>query len=536
MWGIAYMRAAGSRMTGAGRTATSRRFGRRVVAYAGGGVSGWKGPARVAGGAGGWAWWVLVVLMALTGQSLAHVVSGGGRAAGTTEVTVRVETGRVVRRGADRVVGVNLNYLRDADVNRAAGARPLAEALSEMGVRMVRYPGGEKSNFHVWSSPPYDRPRPQSLEWYAGVAGERLDFDALMGLARDLRFEPFVVVGLDGTPRSGRTPEQWLADAVAWVRYSNLDRRYGVRWWEVGNENWSEGKRTPEETGKLVRTFARAMKAVDPSIRVGASGRAGSEAWWRPFLAEAGEFIDFATISLYNTYEWKSYDRLLREPETDLLADVRAAFRWLDTLLPPGKAGRLPLVIAETNSRDYSQGGWEPLNNFGHAVVTFETLARLAGEERVEGAMVWTTRWVDDAQAYDDQMYALGPLNELTATGRAVQLWGAFARTNVVVARVDGGDGSLRAYASVDAETRDAVVWLVNRGARAWRPRLVVFAGDELAAWRAGALWQLAASGPDDRRPTWQRADELAEHGGGADAAIHVALSPFSITVVQLTR
>ncbi|MFN4242724.1 MAG: hypothetical protein ACK4PI_05755 [Tepidisphaerales bacterium] len=449
-------------------------------------------------------------------------------AAPVSAVNVEVELRRVLRSGADRVVGVNVNYLRDSDGNRRPGARPLREALAEMGVKMVRYPGGEKSNFHVWSTPPYDGPRPQALEWYGGVAGEKLDFDAYVGLMRELQAEPFVVVGLDGTPRSGRAVEDWLVDAVGWVRYSNLDRRYGVRLWEVGNENWGKGKRPPDETGRSLRMVARAMKAVDPAIQVGANGMAGSEAWWGPFLAEAGDVIDFASVSLYNTFGWGGYERLLREPGIDLIGDVRAAARLLDRFLPEEKRGRLPIIVTETNSRDYSDGGWPPVNNFGHAVVTFETLARLAGEPRVIGAMVWNTRWVNDDEAGDDQMYALGPLNELTPTGRAVQLWAAFALSNAVAVRVTGGEGHVVGYATVDEPGRAAVVWVVNRGAVPASAALTLADGGA-GTWAARRAWRLSASGPDDRAPTW------GEVGGAVNPG-RLDVLPFSVTVVQLAR
>src|SRR5512140_3047770 len=76
------------------------------------------------------------------------------------EVKIRVDPSQVICRAEPRVVGINLDYLVDHDENRVAGARPLAAALREMGVRSLRFPGGDKSDNHLWSVPPFDKPRP----------------------------------------------------------------------------------------------------------------------------------------------------------------------------------------------------------------------------------------------------------------------------------------------------------------------------------------------------------------------------------------
>lgn len=62
------------------------------------------------------------------------------------------------------------------------------------------------------------------------------------------------------------TPEE----AAAWVKYANVDKKLGIRFWEVGNEMdgyWEEGGPvTATQYVNKYLAFARAMKAVDPSI------------------------------------------------------------------------------------------------------------------------------------------------------------------------------------------------------------------------------------------------------------------------------
>src|ERR671928_77302 len=72
------------------------------------------------------------------------------------------------------------------------------------------------------------------------------------------------------------------AEAADWVRYANVTKGYGAKYWTIGNENYGNGHyganweaddhadKSPTEYGNEVVAFADAMKAVDPTIKVGA--------------------------------------------------------------------------------------------------------------------------------------------------------------------------------------------------------------------------------------------------------------------------
>lgn len=387
-------------------------------------------------------------LLALLGLALA------GRAA---DMTVTVDPARVLRRDADRWIGINLNYIRDADANRAPGSRPLAEALSDLGARWLRYPGGEKSDFHRFAPPPYLHPAPISMGWYAGQAGERLDFDRYIALCRARGAEPHVVVACDSPANTGATWDEQLAHAVGWVRYARAQAA-GVRCWEIGNENWHNQTAPATEMAVQVSRFARAMREADPAARIAASGN--DAAWWAGFLPGAAHDLDALTVSVYGCWGWKSYDRFLARPEPDLLGPAAAALRAIDALPDPADRRRLQVIVAETNSVDYSPGGWPRGNDLGHALVTFASFGALLQEPRIAAAMLWNTRWMTDAEAPTDQFYALDAGNRLLPSGLAVALWGRHLRRDLVeVAAPDG----LRAWASVGGDGA-WTVWLLNPG------------------------------------------------------------------------
>lgn len=438
----------------------------------------------------------------------------------TSPVTLTVEAGHVLRRGADRFIGINVNYLRDADTNRP-NARPLSAALKEMGVRWLRYPGGEKSDFYEWSQPPYEKATPRSLGWYASVPGQRLAFDEYIATARAVGAEPYIVAGYDTEKRTGRTRAQWIESAAAWVHYANIVKKYGVKYWEIGNENWHNGTATATEMAGIVGEFSRAMKIVDPSIQIGSSG--SGDRWWSQFLPLAAPSLDFLTLSLYNCWDWKSYERFTQQPAPDLISDAVTAESAIDRYAPPADRGRLRVVVAETNSKDYSDGGWPGTNTLGHTLVTFETLGRLMAHPRILTAMVWTTRWVKDAEAKSSQWYALGPDNEILPTGHALALWGPFVHADLLA--VGGGTGLISGYASRASDGRALSVWIVNRGLGAVPDVRVTLPPS--SRFHPTTTWRLSGAGPDDPAPRWEKIAPIAVRNG--------ALGPLSCPGVSVT-
>jgi alpha-L-arabinofuranosidase len=435
------------------------------------------------------------------------------------DLTLRVVPNRVLREGADRWLGINLNYIRDADANRPPGARRLDSALGDLGVRWLRYPGGEKSDFHRFATPPYATTAPLSLGWYAEQAGQRMDFDAYIGHCQAIGAEPYVVVACDSVARTGTSWDEQLEHAVAWVRYANRTKAYGVRWWEIGNENWHNQTASAATMATQVMRFSRAMKAVDPSIRIGASGN--NRAWWSAFLPAAAADLDFLSLSAYNCWEWRSYDRLLRQPGPDLLGDARHALHAIDTL-PPGERDRLRIIVAETNSVDYSPDGWARSNNLGHAIATFEIIGALLREPRISATMLWNTRWMNDDEAEHDQFYSFDAANAPTPTGLAVALWGRHLRSAIVA--IEGGTDTCTAYASTNAD--GTTVWLVNRARSAQSGITLRFGRATAKASRQ----VLGGTGPDDLHPGISAAEPLQITDGDRTS---LSCPPVSITVIN---
>jgi hypothetical protein len=86
-----------------------------------------------------------------------------------------------------------------------------------------------------------------------------------------------------------------------------------------------------------------------------------------------------------------------------LFLKVRTALDAIDRYEPPADRAPLKVFVAETNSKDYSEGGWSGGNTIGHALVAFETFGRVMRDPRVMADMLWTTRWMNDSEAPNSQ-------------------------------------------------------------------------------------------------------------------------------------
>lgn len=439
---------------------------------------------------------------------------------------IAVDAKRTIADTSRRQIGINLNYLRDDDRN-LPHARPLVEALAEMGARYIRYPGGEKSDYHLWSLPPYDAPNPQvfdrgteSPESYVRYAAGHhvMDFDAFMAICRRVGAEPYVVVG--ATPFEGFcgeiTLERYLENATTWVRYANLKKHYGVRYWEIGNENWQS--LTAEECADLGLRFSRAMKAVDPTIKTGVSGN--SRAYFETILEKAGEEIDFLVASCYPCFQWNSYDHYAATPEVSLVPAhaIQALENW--------DGGRyrekMKVVAAEVNSWDWAKDGWPTTSNLGHTLVTFEIFGQLLSHPLVDFGMLWTTRWMD----YQANGIAngLGPANELKLPGLALKIWSTYLFDNLVA--VDRTE-TLVTFAAHDPGTGGLNLFLLNKGYTAQDVAVSVSAARQYAA---GAVHRLQGEGPDDQNPVWSDPGAVTV----AKNELELALPAVSLTVVEM--
>lgn len=443
--------------------------------------------------------------------------------------TIRVDPGNTIAHAPNNFAGINVNYLVDHDDNRPT-SRPLAAALTEMGVKILRFPGGEKSDFHLWSQWPWEMPNPKVCDRedlaYRQVAEhhELLDFDDYMNLAHAVKAQPYIVTAYDNFERTGMNEQQFIENATAWVQYANLKKKYKIRYWEIGNENWHNNTGAPEEVAGVVQRFSKAMKKIDPSIFIGASG--SDLDWWERFLPEAAPHIDFLSVSNYGCENWKSFDHYRRNSEVDLATQARIASEAIASFAPEDDRERLFLVAAELNSMDYSKGGWPNHNNLGHALATIELYGQLLLLPRVRHAMLWNTRWVD-WQEPQEIWYALGPDNEILPSGRAVMIWGKFLRDRLIdIERTH----DIVSFASMSNDKKQINVFLTNK---VEKDQAITLTIQGMTPYREATVCRLSGNGPQDMNPKWQDLGTIPVQGNTIEDLL---LANTSFTLLSLRR
>jgi hypothetical protein len=203
-------------------------------------------------------------------------------------ITVDVQREIKVLHGNE--VGINLNYLMDDAYLSGMTYHSTVNSLKETGVKILRYPGGEKSDNYFFSTPPYDKAKPVAAYCNWPATESRffnndltakslvLDFDEYMTVCQQLEATPLVVVTYDAmysTSTCGTKPtrNELLKNAMEWVRYANIKNSYNVKLWMIGNESWNDpgynGKVTPQQYAQDIAQFADSMRKVDPSIKIG---------------------------------------------------------------------------------------------------------------------------------------------------------------------------------------------------------------------------------------------------------------------------
>ncbi|OQO08375.1 putative alpha-L-arabinofuranosidase C [Cryoendolithus antarcticus] len=168
--------------------------------------------------------------------------------------------------------------------------RDVIEAMQELKVPVVRYPGGNFVATYHWLDgvgPKEKRPHRPELAW-AGVESNEIGTDEFMEWCEVVGTEPYLALNF-GTGT--------LDEALAWLEYcnsssdtyyANLRRQnghskpYNVKYWALGNECWGPWQveqMTKEAYASKAYRWAKALKLLDPTIQLILCGQDGTSSW-----------------------------------------------------------------------------------------------------------------------------------------------------------------------------------------------------------------------------------------------------------------
>jgi alpha-N-arabinofuranosidase len=202
--------------------------------------------------------------------------------------------------------------LMPGDAASGGVRRDVFERIKQLKPAFIRWPGGNVAQDYRWMlavGPRDERETWTNLSWKNEAEPGDFGTDEFVAFARAAGAEPSITVNVEGR---GATVEE----AAAWVEYCNApsSSKYGamraanghpapfnVKLWEVGNEIWGDwvrGHSDAETYARNYNRYAKAMRAVDPSIKLIAVGDNDMK-WNRTVLRAAGANIDYLAIHHY---------------------------------------------------------------------------------------------------------------------------------------------------------------------------------------------------------------------------------------------
>jgi hypothetical protein len=166
-----------------------------------------------------------------------------------------------------------------------------------MGIKSLRFPGGALAEQYNWKNR-------QNDDWAEPLTNTlaMTDYDEFIALTKSIGATPNIVVNVHGGYVSNNK-QLFVNLAADWVRDAKA-KGYNIPYWEIGNEVYHPGTRyslTAAEYADSVIAYSKAMKAVNPAIKIGAVG---------PTNHTAVAFMDTLTTAGLTKYRSLSMSQL----------------------------------------------------------------------------------------------------------------------------------------------------------------------------------------------------------------------------------
>jgi alpha-L-arabinofuranosidase len=255
-------------------------------------------------------------------------------------------------------LGAQYNYSEGSIVTQLTNQN-LLQSWRNVPIQVMRYPGGTWGDHYIWDNP-------EGSYFAAGNAQTVASPEKFIESCRQIGSEPIFQVNImaKGKTITDRVNPTKIEDirqaakrAARWVESANIINHWNVKYWEIGNEVWIW--LSPQEYANYVVEFSKAMKAVDPSIKIIACGlssdlgpfnakwltfaddpnwkprtavKNNADDWNRALLTQASGYFDFVAPHIYIDAEGKDLStesRYLEDIQTILQKkQLNNALKW----------------------------------------------------------------------------------------------------------------------------------------------------------------------------------------------------------------
>jgi hypothetical protein len=283
--------------------------------------------------------------VALAGAAMTTPGTAARAAAPAVNVTVNADEGLGTVPGT--AYGAN-QAVWDGNMNTQASA----DLLRQAGVGMMRYPGGSYGDGYHWQT---------NTVTGGGYVAPGTDFDSFMSTVKAVGSQAILIANYgSGTPQ----------EAAGWVQYANITKGYHDQYWEIGNEVYGNGyygadweldnhaSKSPATYANNVVQYVQAMKAVDPTIKIGAVvtlpdnwpdgvvASGDSADWNQTVLPIVGKYVDFVIVHYYPNHTTAA--DVLQQPEL-LPAELSQLRQEIDQYAGPN-GPNIGIAVTETQS------------------------------------------------------------------------------------------------------------------------------------------------------------------------------------------
>ena len=492
-------------------------------------------------------------------------VFGANAAAAQAAVTIRPAA--VIKHNATGANGVNIVYPLDND-KYFPRKTPMVAALKNIGVGCLRFSEGHLADNYLWTVPPYEdaikglRPRVATMEdvpanwtWLTDKDGffmNDLDFDDFVALCKKVGAEPIVTVNVQSYVYKGGPTKEFLINSVKeWVRYANVVRKYGVKYWQLGNEVekfYVEKDTKPpvkslreimskEDYCDIWGKMATAMKEVDPTIHVG-TGVMSAPDWNQAVLEQFPGLVSFISCHQYTWGAsfcsggypaWAAYQgvHIPNIEKMQKLLDGNPAWKNIEIVITEtGSTGgswpeRLELQSGDKGEKGrYTNDLYKALNNWEMATAELATPA-------VKYLTIWCSRtpWrgphpIVGIEAQFDAD------NNPTPTGKVTELINEYMYADML--EMPYVDGNLRLRASATTDKGFVSLFVLNKGDRTEK---VDFSVDSPGRYTLVERVEFSGKSPIDQNPVITKKAVKS-----ADKAQNAQVPPCSLTIFKFKK
>jgi alpha-L-arabinofuranosidase len=382
-------------------------------------------------------------------------------------VETKVEISNVERKPG----GLLTCFLLDSDKKRPRKIS-MVETYKKMGVQSVRFPFGALANNYLWTTPPYKitskglTPRvaakskpPAKFIWATNPDGsfkKDLDFDEFIKQCRDANIEPVIVINVMSHKYDGGPELKDLhTSAVEWVRYSNITKKYGVKYWQLGNEQDHHSKlMSQKEYEQIYGSFAKAMKSIDPSIKTGVAVIKNKN-WVNGILKNHRDSVDFVGC---HQYQWKNWTiEKWQKVNQPLIPNILGISNILNK---PGLSN-IEIMVTEMSSFGKWYDG-KGLADMTRSLCFAEMLLHASTIKQVAYTHFWTTHnaWLGE-NSDGELCSALNADNSLKPTAEIIGI--VNNHLDELMVRVPRVSRNLRIFASCTKNRKVVTLFIINK-------------------------------------------------------------------------